>query len=88
MSQTYEFYEARAEEAAEEARKAPLQNVKERALRSEAAWRSMAERVLRTAEERKIADEARAERRAAEQARAAAAAAAAAETAETAAAAT
>ncbi len=78
MSQTYEFYEARAEEAAEEARKASLQNVKERALRSEAAWRQMAERVLRTAEERKIADEARAERRAAEQARAAAAAEAAA----------
>lgn len=44
MSQSIEFYEARASEAANEARNAALDNVRERALRSEAAWRAMAER--------------------------------------------
>jgi len=39
-----EFYMQRAEESAEEARKATLDNVRERALRSEAAWREMANR--------------------------------------------
>ncbi len=46
MAQTIAFYEERAEEAAQEARKATLQNVRERALRSEAAWRDMAERAI------------------------------------------
>lgn len=42
MRKTNEFYQERIEEAAEEARNATLSNVKERALRSEAAWRKMA----------------------------------------------
>jgi len=46
MAQTIAFYEERAEEAAQEARKATLENVRERALRSEAAWRDMAERAI------------------------------------------
>jgi len=46
MAQTIAFYEERAAEAAQEADKATLQNVRERALRSEAAWRDMAERAI------------------------------------------
>lgn len=56
MSQSVEFYTQRAEEAAAEARAANLDNVRERALRSEAAWRQMAERLLRVEEQRRIAD--------------------------------
>jgi hypothetical protein len=44
MAQTLEFYMARAEEAATEARNATLTNVRDRALRSEASWRAMATR--------------------------------------------
>lgn len=50
MAQTIEFYEDRAEEAAEEARNATLMNVRDRALRSEAAWRTMANRARVIAE--------------------------------------
>ena len=44
MSQTFEFYDARAKEAAADAQEATLDRVRERALRSEAAWRQMATR--------------------------------------------
>ena len=43
-----EFYLARAAEARREAEAATLANVRERCLRSEAAWLSMAERAERT----------------------------------------
>ena len=43
MSQTYEFYDARANESAAEAKAAALDNVRERALRSEATWRALAD---------------------------------------------
>lgn len=66
MSQTYEFYDERARAAEAEADKASLGNVRERELRSAKAWRGMAERQLRVDAERVKADEARAERRAAE----------------------
>lgn len=58
MSKTVEFYEERAREAAEEARKATLVNVRERALRSEAAWRGMADRAtaVEEARNRKLAE--------------------------------
>jgi hypothetical protein len=46
MNKTIKFYETRAEEAADEARHATLQNVRLRALRSEAAWRRMADRAI------------------------------------------
>jgi hypothetical protein len=52
MTQTYEFLIARADEAAIEAETASLDNVKERALRSEEAWRGMADRTLKLTRER------------------------------------
>lgn len=47
MSTTSEFYLARAAESARDAENATLDNVRERCRRSEAAWRSMAERIAR-----------------------------------------
>ena len=44
VAQTITFCLERAEEAAQEAAKATLENVRERALRSEASWRAMAVR--------------------------------------------
>ena len=67
MSQTFAFYTARAEEAAFEADNATLGNVRDRALRSEAAWREMANRVQRLEEDRRAAEVIRAERREAEE---------------------
>jgi len=46
MTKVIEFYEARAKEAADEALGATLENVRQRALRSEAAWRGMADRAI------------------------------------------
>ena len=62
MAQTASFFLERAEEAAREARSAELANVRERALRSEAAWRAMADRAtkVQTLRKRK-AEEAEAE---------------------------
>ncbi len=48
MSIQHEFYLARAAEAKRDAEAATLANVRDRCLRSEAAWRSMAERAERT----------------------------------------
>lgn len=47
MSTTSEFYLARAEESLRDAQSATLDNVRDRCLRSEAAWRQMAERLAR-----------------------------------------
>jgi len=47
MSVNSDFYLARAADCAREALETQLANVRERCLRSEAAWRKMAERVLR-----------------------------------------
>lgn len=55
MALTYEFLIERAERAAEEAAGSVLANVKERALRSEQAWRAMAGQVLETARGREQA---------------------------------
>ncbi len=52
MSTSYEFYSARAAEAQADADAATLANVRERCLRSHAAWQAMAERVQRTAKSR------------------------------------
>lgn len=52
MPPTIEFYQERADEAAEQARNATLENVRERALRSESAWRAMADRAQAVAEKR------------------------------------
>ena len=45
MSVTSDFYLARAEENARDAREAPLENVRQRHLQAEAAWLAMAERL-------------------------------------------
>jgi hypothetical protein len=52
MALSYEFLLARANEAATEAANARLDNVRNRALRSEAAWRDMAARELRIQQDR------------------------------------
>lgn len=63
MAQTYEFYDERAKESAAEADAAVLENVRDRALRSEKAWRAMADQALRSAVEREKAEAERAARR-------------------------
>ena len=52
MAQTAAFYLARAEDAAEEARNATLENVRERALRAETSWRAMASQAQKMADNR------------------------------------
>lgn len=54
MSITYEFATERADEAARSAASAELDNVRDRALRSEAAWRAMASQARKTAEARRV----------------------------------
>ncbi|WP_454598409.1 hypothetical protein [Qipengyuania sp. SM2507] len=66
MSQTFEFYHARAEESATEAEAAQLDNVRDRALRSEATWRGLAEQARKVAEDRVKAEHERSIKRAAE----------------------
>lgn len=44
MADTHTFYTERADQSANDAASATLSNVRERSLRSEAAWRAMAER--------------------------------------------
>ena len=63
MAQTFEFYDERAKEAAAEAKTATLENVRERALRSEKAWRSMADQARKVAHDRQQAEAERAARR-------------------------
>ena len=60
MALSYEFLVARADQAAEEAAVAVLDNVRDRALRSETAWRKMANQLLETVKTREIAAETRA----------------------------
>tara|TARA_B100001179_G_scaffold168971_1_gene124711 strand:+ start:6178 stop:6387 length:210 start_codon:yes stop_codon:yes gene_type:complete len=52
MAQTYEFYCARAKEAAAAAKAADLDRVRERELRAEKTWRGLAEHARAVAEER------------------------------------
>ncbi|MBB3957861.1 MULTISPECIES: hypothetical protein [Novosphingobium] len=55
MALSYEFLIERAEQAAQEAACCVLENVRARALRSEKAWRSMANQVLEVARNRELA---------------------------------
>lgn len=55
MSMSRDFCESRARDAADAAATAQLDNVRERELRSEAAWRAMSDRIRET----EIAREAR-----------------------------
>ncbi|MEJ7926902.1 hypothetical protein WG908_09065 [Sphingobium sp. AN641] len=52
MSATSDFYLARASDSARDAAATDLANVRDRCLRSEAAWRAMAERLMRGEVER------------------------------------
>jgi len=67
MSQGYDFYIERAEESAADARAALLDNVRDRALRSEATWRKLAAQAEKVAAERVKAEKAKAEARAAQE---------------------
>ena len=72
MSQTFEFYDARARDAATEAEQATLDNVRERNLRAAKTWRALADQAKRIVIDRRKAEDARLERRAAEEAASAA----------------
>ena len=66
MSQTFDFYDTRAREAAAEADRAELVMVRERALRAEKTWRTLANQARKVERDRAAAEEIRRERRAAE----------------------
>ena len=66
MNQNFDFYDERARAAEAAADKAVLDNVRDRELRSAAAWRAMADRQRSIDAGRVKADAERAERRAAE----------------------
>ncbi|BDI61508.1 hypothetical protein [Qipengyuania nanhaisediminis] len=66
MSQTFEFYDARAKEAALSAKEATLENVKERNLRAEKTWRGLADKARQVALDRAKAEREREKRRIAE----------------------
>ncbi|CAN5318184.1 hypothetical protein BH10PSE13_BH10PSE13_24840 [soil metagenome] len=60
MSATSDFYLARAAQSQREADETVLDNVRDRCLRAESAWRAMADRLLRseTERQRQVADKA------------------------------
>lgn len=66
MYQSFEFYEARAQEAALEAEAATLDNVKQRNLRAEKSWTRLAELARKVALDRAKAAQSKAEKRHAE----------------------
>ncbi|QZD95860.1 hypothetical protein [Qipengyuania gelatinilytica] len=66
MYQSFEFYEARAQEAALEADAATLDNVKQRNLRAEKSWTRLAELARKVATDRAKAEQAKTEKRNAE----------------------
>lgn len=57
MAMTYEFLVERADQAAREAAEALLDNVRERCLRAEKAWREMAAQALDVARNREQAQQ-------------------------------
>ena len=63
MYQSFEFYTARAQEAALEADTATLDNVKQRNLRAEKSWTRLAELARKVANDREKAKQAKAETR-------------------------
>lgn len=68
MSQTFEFYDSRAREAAKEARDATLENVRQRSLRAEKTWRGLAEQARKVKIDRERAVVEREAKRLAEEA--------------------
>ncbi len=65
-SQTYDFYAARAAEAAADAEAATLDNVRERALRAQATWQALADQARAVTEQRRKIEAQKAAERAAE----------------------
>ncbi len=65
MSQSYEFYTERADQAAADAEAATLDNVRERALRAERTWRGLASQAQGVADQRRKLEREKAEQRAA-----------------------
>ena len=63
MTQTFEFYNARAEEAAKEAERATLDNVRDRNLRAEKTWRGLANQARRVLIDRQNTEAAKIRRR-------------------------
>lgn len=61
MNQSYEFYVARAREAANAASEATLVNVRETNLRAEKTWRGLADHALRVIRQRAKTERERAE---------------------------
>ncbi len=68
MSQNYQFYKQRADEAAATAEAAELDNVRERHLSAEKTWRGLAEQARKVEDDRATAKQERLERIAAEEA--------------------
>ena len=68
MSQTYEFYAERAKEAADEAAAATLDNVRERNLRAEKTWSTLAEQARKVKSDREKAEATKLAQRAAQEA--------------------
>ena len=68
MSQTFDFYDARATEAEAEAASATLENVRERNLRAAKTWRGLANQAQKVMTDRARSEREKAERRAAEEA--------------------
>lgn len=62
MTQTFEFYNARAEEAAADAKAATLENVRDRNLRAEKTWRGLANQARRVLLDRQKTEAAKARR--------------------------
>lgn len=65
MSQTFEFYDARANEASAEAAAATLDNVRERNLRAAKTWRGLAEQARKVMVDRARSESEKAAQRAA-----------------------
>lgn len=63
MKQTFEFYDARAREAALEAKQATLENVRQRNLRAEKTWRGLAHQARKVALDRAKAERERVRKR-------------------------
>src|SRR5690606_38020074 len=59
ISQTFDFYDTRAREAAAEADRAELVMVRERALRAEKTWRTLANQARKVERDRAAAEEVR-----------------------------
>jgi hypothetical protein len=67
MTQTFEFYDARANEATAEADAATLDNVRDRNLRAAKTWRALADQAKRVVVDRQKSEALRVLRRAEEQ---------------------